>query len=437
MSKKQLKQEIFKLLDEYFKDNYKIFNSNAPSVPLMSPNYGAKEIKEVLDSLLNYQITLNQSKGNKVSKFEQMWAEYIGVKHCIMVNSGSSANLLALFFLSKNKGLNKNINIGDEVITPAVTWTTTVSPIWCIGSIPVFVDVAVESLTIIPEEIEKAITKKTKAIMPVHLLGNPCNMSAIMEIAKRHNLYIVEDCCEAHGAEWMSKKIGGFGDLSTFSFFFSHHLSTMEGGAVLTNNDDYAEALRIMRSQGVIRNVINKEKSFEKIFQKNKKYRELDPLYMFVEIGFNLRPTELNGGLGLVQLKNLDKTIQIRQNNQRNLNERLKKYDDLFILPSETDKNRHVAFGYSVIVRENATFTRDELVEFLRKRNIEIRPIMTGLVTEHPVLEDYVHKTCGDLKNSRFIHNNGFFLGIHQNITKKHTDYVADCFDEFIISNKK
>src|SRR3990167_8707878 len=193
-------------------------------IPLSSPTYGAPEVIEALDSLMSTWVTM----GKKVKTFEAMFAEYIGTWHGVMVNSGSSANLLALSALG--------LQPGEEVITPAVTWATTVFPIAQVGAVPVLVDVERDSYNISPDAIEAALTPRTRAIMPVHLLGNPCNMDAIMDIAERHKLYVIEDCCEAHGAEYHGRKVGSFGDAASFSFFFSYLISTIEGGMLLTNN---------------------------------------------------------------------------------------------------------------------------------------------------------------------------------------------------------
>jgi CDP-6-deoxy-D-xylo-4-hexulose-3-dehydrase len=201
--------------------------------------------------------------GKKVQTFERMFAEFIGVKNAVMVNSGSSANLVALSVLT-NRAIKNRIKRNDEVITPAVTWSTTLFPIINVGAVPVLVDVNLETYDIDTSEMEKAITHKTKAIMPVHLLGNPCDMKKIMEIAEDHNLFVIEDACEAHGAEFNGKKVGGFGDLATFSFFFSHHISTIEGGMVITNNEKYAELAKSLRAHGWIRELKNSPKSIKK-----------------------------------------------------------------------------------------------------------------------------------------------------------------------------
>ena len=250
MSVDKIKELVRKHFEEL--ESKEEFVPGATTIPTMGLPFGHEEANEAIDSLLSTYVTM----GGKVKKFEGMFANYSQTKHGIMVNSGSSANLLALSILT-NPVLKDRIKEKEEIITPATTWVTTVYPISNVGATPVFVDVNLD-FNINPELIEKAITEKTRAIMPVHLIGNPCDMKRIMEIAEDNDLFVIEDACEAHGAEVNGKKIGSFGDLSTFSFFFSHHITTIEGGMIMTNNDEYMEIARMMRAFGWIRDVDNK-----------------------------------------------------------------------------------------------------------------------------------------------------------------------------------
>ncbi len=217
--------------------NQRKFVPGKSKIPLAFPPYNAEEVCEALDSMVNLQTTM----GKKVRKFESEFGKYVGTKYSIMVNSGSSANLLALSILTNPHLGNKRIKNNDEIITPAVTWPTTVYPISNVGAIPKFVDVNLDDFSINVDEIENAITKKTKAVMLVHLLGNPCDMKKIKKIVKKHDLWLIEDACEAHGTKYYKKHVGSFGDLSTFSFFASHHITTMEGGMVLTSKRYFLE----------------------------------------------------------------------------------------------------------------------------------------------------------------------------------------------------
>ena len=224
-------------------------------IPLAVPSYNHEEVIDALDSMLSTRVTM----GEKVKSFEEQFSKYIGCKNGIMVNSGSSANLLALSILS-NPATENSIKRDSQIITPAVTWATTVSPIINVGCTPMFVDVDLDTLCVNTEEIKEAINSKTACLLPVHLMGNPCNMQEISKISKEHDLYLVEDACEAHGATFDDKKVGSFGDLGTFSFFMSHHISTIEGGMIVTNNEELAEMGKTLRTFGWTRDLKNKNK---------------------------------------------------------------------------------------------------------------------------------------------------------------------------------
>jgi len=416
----KIKEKIKYLVREYFSSKTKEFVPGETKIPLSVPSYSWEEAYEAIESILTTRVTM----GEKVKKFEEMFAEYIGVKNAIMVNSGSSANLLALSVLT-NPIVKDRIQKGEEIITPAITWSTTVFPIINVGAVPSLVDVDLNTYTIDTNEIEKAITDKTRAIMPVHLLGNPCDMKEIIKIAEEHDLFVIEDCCEAHGAEFNGKKVGSFGDISTFSFFFSHHISTIEGGMILTDNEEYGEIAKSLRAHGWIRELKNKDKIAAE-------YPEIDERFLFINIGFNLRPTEIQGAFGIHQIKKLDKFIEIRRNNARYWTKKLEKYSDYLILPKERLNTKHVWFGYPITVKPTAPFTRKEFVDFLEKKGIETRPIMAGNIVEQPVMKLFKYRKVGDLNNSKFIMRNSFFFGNHQGIGKVEREYIVDCISEFI-----
>ena len=416
----KIKEKIKYLVKEYFSSKTKEFVPGETKIPLSVPSYSWEEAYEAIESILTTWVTM----GEKVKKFEEMFAEYIGVKNAIMVNSGSSANLLALSVLT-NPIVKDRIQKGEEIITPAITWSTTVFPIINVGAVPVLVDVDLNTYTIDTNEVEKAITDKTRAIMLVHLLGNPCDMKKIIKIAEEHDLFVIEDCCEAHGAEFNGKKVGSFGDISTFSFFFSHHISTIEGGMILTDNEEYGEIAKSLRAHGWIRELKNKDKIAAE-------YPEIDERFLFINVGFNLRPTEIQGAFGIHQIKKLDKFIEIRRNNAKYWTKKLEKYSDYLILPKERLNTKHVWFGYPITVKPTAPFTRKEFVDFLEKKGIETRPIMAGDIVEQPVMKLFKYRKVGDLNNSKFIMRNSFFFGNHQGIGKAEREYIVDCISEFI-----
>ena len=412
--------KISRLLQQHFENSREEFIPGKTKISIASPTYGFAEVNEALDSLLSTWVTM----GKKVKKFENSFGRYIGSKYSVMVNSGSSANLLALSILTNPK-FSKRIEAGSEVLTPAVTWATTLFPIVNVNLVPSIIDVDLEDFNLDVDKLRKSITKKTKAIMPVHLLGNPANMKEIIDIAKEYDLFVIEDSCEAHGAEFNNKKIGSFGDISTFSFFLSHHISTIEGGMLLTKNEEVFELAKSMRIFGSIRDQKNKK-------QIAKKNPELDPRFLFDSLGYNIRPTEIQGAFGIHQIKKLEKFIKIRTSNANFWNKKLAKFSNYLLLHSQRPNTRHAWFGYPITVRSPAPFSRDQLVNFLEKKNIETRPIMAGDITKQPAINLVKKKINRPLNNSKIIHSNSFFIGVHQGIGKIQRDYVVSVFEEFM-----
>jgi len=412
--------KISRLLQQHFENSREEFIPGKTKISIASPTYGFAEVNEALDSLLSTWVTM----GKKVKKFENSFGRYIGSKYSVMVNSGSSANLLALSILTNPK-FSKRIEAGSEVLTPAVTWATTLFPIVNVNLVPSIIDVGLEDFNLDVDKLRKSITKKTKAIMPVHLLGNPANMKEIIDIAKEYDLFVIEDSCEAHGAEFNNKKIGSFGDISTFSFFLSHHISTIEGGMLLTKNEEIFELAKSMRIFGSIRDQKNKK-------QIAKKNPELDPRFLFDSLGYNIRPTEIQGAFGIHQIKKLEKFIKIRTSNANFWNKKLAKFSNYLLLHSQRPNTRHAWFGYPITVRSPAPFSRDQLVNFLEKKNIETRPIMAGDITKQPAINLVKKKINRPLNNSKLIHSNSFFIGVHQGIGKIQRDYVVSVFEEFM-----
>jgi CDP-6-deoxy-D-xylo-4-hexulose-3-dehydrase len=418
----EIKRQIQDLIKEYYSGTKRKtkFAPGRTKLPLVVPSYDWEEVCEAIDCLLDVQVTM----GEKVKQFESIFAEYIGTHFATMVNSGSSANLLALSILT-NPVLENRIKPGDEVITPAITWATTVFPIINCGLVPVLVDVDLETFDISTEEIRKAITGKTRAIMLVHLLGNPCEMDRIMNIAMEYNLYVIEDACEAHGAEFKGQKVGSFGNLATFSFFFSHHISTIEGGMVLTSNHELAELAKALRVFGWIRDLKDKDVIA-------KRHEHIDPRFLFVNIGFNFRPTEIQGAFGMRQIKKLDKFIETRRENAEFWTENLKQYKNYLLLHTEREGTKHVWFGYLVTIKPDAPFNKQELVDFLEKKGVETRPIMSGNFDEQPAMRRFPSRKVGDLENSRFIMRNSFFFGNHHGIAWEERQAIVDYFSEFM-----
>ena len=416
MIEKKIQDEIKKIFNTKFQHEQS--KNTKFQIPLAVPSYNHEEVIDALDSMLSTWVTM----GEKVKSFEEQFSKYIGCKNGIMVNSGSSANLLALSILS-NPATENSIKRDSQIITPAVTWATTVSPIINVGCTPMFVDVDLDTLCVNTEEIKDAINSKTACLLPVHLMGNPCNMQEISKISKEHDLYLVEDACEAHGATFDDKKVGSFGDLGTFSFFMSHHISTIEGGMIVTNNEELAEMGKTLRTFGWTRDLKNKNKI-------NSEYPEIDPRFLFVNTGYNFRPTEIQGAFGRNQLPKLESLIKIRRENALFWNDELSKYSEYLILPKRNLEN-HVYFGYAITIKKNSPFSREKLTKFLESKGIETRPIMSGNYIEQPAAKLINYQKHGELNNAKLIMRNSFFIGNHHKVTQKERELVVNSFNDF------
>ena len=414
--------QIDDMVKNYFKNKTYVFEPGKSKIPLAVPSYNHEEVTEAIHSLLDTMVTM----GNKVKQFEDKFAKYIGTRHAIMVNSGSSANLLSLAILT-NPSFSRKLNFGDEIITPALTWSTTVYPMVNNGLTPVFADVDRSTFCLDENKIEEAISRRTKAIMPVHLLGNTANMSKIKDIANEHDLFVIEDSCEAHGAEFEGKKIGSFGDMSTFSFFLSHHITTIEGGMLLTNDDELYELGKSLRAFGWIRDLENKNKI------KNE-FPDIDSRFLFLNLGFNFRPTEIQGAFGIHQIDKLEEFIKIRIDNAEYFNQQLSKYSSYIQIPKTLPNSRHAYFGYSILINNDAPFSSNQLSEFLESRKIEVRPIMAGNIVEQPSSKLYKYRISKDLSNSTNIMKNGLFLPNHHMIRESERQYMVEMISEFIES---
>jgi CDP-4-dehydro-6-deoxyglucose reductase, E1 len=407
-------------LRKHFELNKTDFVPGKTRIPLTIPTYDSEEVEEAVDSLLSTWVSM----GAKVKKFEEAFAQYNGSKHAVMVNSGSSANLLALSVLT-NPILPDHVEKGSEIITPAVTWATTIYPISNVGCTPVLVDVDPRTFNISPEQVEKAIGPKTKAVVPVHLLGGPCQIDRIKKMAEDQGLFLVEDSCESTGAEFQGKKVGSFGDMGTFSFFISHHISTIEGGIIVTDDDRLYEYLKAMRAFGWVRDLQDKDKLA-------KANSSIDPRFLFITHGYNLRPTEIQGAFGMHQIRKLDKFIDLRRNNAAYWTKKLSPYSDTLMLPEEQPDTKHVYFGYHLTVKPEAQFGREKLVNHLESKLIETRPVMAGNMAEQPVMKQLPHRISGSLENSRMIMRNSFFFGNHTGIGPNEREFIVESIIDFL-----
>jgi CDP-6-deoxy-D-xylo-4-hexulose-3-dehydrase len=340
--------------------------------------------------------------GKNVKDFEEMFASYIGTKYAVMFNSGSSANLAMIAALKYVK--NSKIQEGDHIIVPAVSWSTTYYPVNQLGFVLDFVDINLETLNINIDDVLKSITEKTKAIFTVNLLGNPSDLESLEAIAKQNNLILLEDNCESLGASVNGRMTGSFGAMSSHSFFFSHHICTMEGGMVNTNSKELMETLVSLRAHGWTRELDKNNSVFSKIGN------GWEDLYRFVLPGYNLRPLEISGAIGKVQISKFPKFLSQRVRNAHFFNALLKDSKN-YKLQKEIGKSSW--FGFSLVLVNNLMGKRAKLLEFLSSHNIDTRPIVAGNFTRNPVMKYLEFNSLPNLVNSDLIHNNGFFIGNH------------------------
>jgi CDP-6-deoxy-D-xylo-4-hexulose-3-dehydrase len=424
-----LLQKIQKDIQEYCDTFFDFtFKKDKPAVHLHEPTTSADEIFAAVETMLSTYTTM----GKKVRAFENQYAAYNGTKYGVMSNSGSSANLLAVAALT-NQVTPNHLKASDEVIVPALSWSTTIWPLIQHNLVPVFVDCDLNSLNFDIAKLEEAIGPKTRAIKLVHVYGNPCDMDAIMALAKKHNLFVIEDCCEAMGAFYDGKPVGSFGDIGNFSFFFSHHISTLEGGISVTNNFDLTETLRILRAHGWSREADEHKKYVEK-------YPHIDPRFIFINQGYNLRPTEVNAAMGMHQLPKLDGFIDNRRETAAFFLKHLSQYEEFFRFQQETPKGKHVWFGFAVILKDNTPFSVKEITAFIQKNNIETRPIIAGNMARHPAFDMYEHRISGELTAADTVMQKGFAFACHHAVDKNAREYMAHVIDTFMAqytTNKK
>ncbi len=357
-------------------NNYNFENSNGKyKYPLISNTFDSTEIVEMNKFLISgAQLTM----GSKVEKFESEFAKYIGSNYAIMVNSGSSANLLAIAAIS-NFMFDGHLNIGDEVLVPTLCWSTTVWPLLQFGLKPVFIDIKKETMNINEELIEKYITDKTKAIMLVHVMGNCCDMENLMKITQKYNLFLIEDTCESLGSSFNNNKLGSFGNFGTFSFYYSHHITTIEGDMVTTNTKKNYDLLRCLRAHGWTRYHDDDEQQ-----KYNTLYSDIDSRYMFVNMGFNFRPMEMQAVMGSIQLTKLDHKNINRIYNYENIKNKILNHPlntNIITIPTKLDKSYIAWFGFCFYINKNLMHKRKDYIQYLEQNLIENRPIITGNFT--------------------------------------------------------
>lgn len=343
--------------------------------------------------------------GTKVAEFERDFAATVGSRHCVMVNSGSSANLLMVAALFYTTDASRRLKAGDEVIVPAVSWSTTYYPLHQYGLKLKFVDIDSGTLNIDIGAVKAAIGPKTRAIFAVNLLGNPCQYDELKAIAAEHSLVLIEDNCESMGALYGGRQAGTFGLMGSFSTFFSHHISTMEGGLVCTDDEELFHILLCLRAHGWTRNL----PEFNKVTGR----KSADPFeesFRFVLPGYNVRPLEMEGALGIEQIKKLPTLIAERRRNGDHWTKKMADHPDLLI---QHETGQSSWFGFSIVIRPGSALSRPALVHKLRENGFECRPIVTGNFAKNPVVKFFDYEICGSLNNANHVDTHGLFIGNH------------------------
>ncbi|MDQ2100458.1 MAG: lipopolysaccharide biosynthesis protein RfbH [Tychonema bourrellyi B0820] len=380
------------------------------------------------------QLWSGLSIGRYAAEFEQRFAEWMGVKHCLLVNSGSSANLLALSALTSPKLGDKRLQPGDEVITVAAGFPTTVNPIFQNQLVPVFLDVKLPTYDIDTDQLEAAFSPRTRAIMVAHTLGNPFNLEAVMAFAQKHDLWVIEDNCDAVGSLYQGKKTGTFGHLSTASFYPAHHMTMGEGGAVLTNDTRLKKIVESFRDWGRdcwcppgVDNTCGKRYGW----QLGDLPSGYDHKYTYSHVGYNLKMTDMQAAVGCAQLDKLPEFVAKRRHNFEFLHQQLQDLQDVLVLPEAAPNSEPSWFGFLLSVRENAPFTRNALVQYLEEKRIGTRLLFGGNLVRQPLYQGLQYRVVGKLANTDMVMYSAFWLGVFPGLTEEMLSYVVSTIREF------
>lgn len=430
----EIRQEILGRVQDYYTATWpgqKAFVPGKTPVPVSGRVFDAEDIQSLVDSSLDFWLTT----GRFADQFEREFAETMGHRYCLLVNSGSSANLLALSALTSPRLGKRRLMPGDEVITVAAGFPTTVNPIIQNGLIPVFLDVELPTYNIDVTRLEEALTSKTKAIMIAHALGNPFNLEVITAFAKANNLWLIEDTCDAVGALYNQQKVGTFGDIATVSFYPAHHMTMGEGGAVLTNSPGLKKILESFRDWG--RDcwcAPGKDDTCGKRFgwQLGSLPPGYDHKYTYSHIGYNLKVSDMQAAVGVSQLKKLNRFISTRRQNFAYLSERLASAADYLILPEATPNSEPSWFGFPLTVKPSSAVTRTQLVQYLESQKIGTRLLFAGNLLRQPAYQGIAHRVVGDLATTDQIMNNTFWVGVYPGLTPEMLDFVASCIQNAV-----
>ncbi|HKX77853.1 MAG TPA: lipopolysaccharide biosynthesis protein RfbH [Novosphingobium sp.] len=429
----QLRSLILDLVGEYARRHHapQAFVPGKSPVPVSGKVYGAEDMQSLVDSSLDFWLTT----GRFNDAFEERLAARIGVQHALTTNSGSSANLLALSSLCSHYLRGDALKPGDEVITVATGFPTTVNPALQYGLVPVFVDVDIPTYNIKPDAIEAAVSDRTRAIMIAHTLGNPFDLGEVMRVAEKYDLWVVEDCCDALGATYAGRNVGTFGDIGTLSFYPAHHITMGEGGAVFTEKPRLKRVIESMRDWGRdcwcapgMDNTCGK-RFCRKLGDLPMGY---DHKYTYSHCGYNLKITDMQAAVGLAQLDRLDGFIAARQRNFDLLTQLLKPLEEVFILPEATPNSEPSWFGYPITLRDGAPFTRDDLIRHLDANRIGTRLLFGGNLIRQPYMRGRNYRVVGSLENADLVTERTFWIGLYPGLNEFHLEYVAETIDGFL-----
>jgi CDP-6-deoxy-D-xylo-4-hexulose-3-dehydrase len=425
-TKEQLRTQIAALVKQYADLAYapSAFVAGKNVVPPSGKVLGAAELQNMVEASLDGWLTT----GRFNDAFEKRLSEFLGIKHVLTTNSGSSANLLAFSALTSHKLGDRAIKPGDEIISVAAGFPTTVNPILQFGAIPVFVDVHIPTYNIDPAKVEAAISPKTKAIMLAHTLGNPYNLDVIIALAKKYQLWLIEDCCDALGSTYNGQLVGTFGDIATLSFYPAHHITMGEGGAVFTNNDELKQIIESFRDWG--RDCYcepGKDNTCGKRFcwKLGELPEGYDHKYTYSHLGYNLKISDMQAACALAQMDRLEGFIAARKNNFSCLKDCLKSSEEFLILPETTRNSDPSWFGFPITLRENAGVKRVDLLQYLDEHKIGARLLFAGNMTRQPYMIGRNFRVSGELTHTDTIMNNTFWIGIYPGLTQPMLDFAA------------
>ena len=442
-AKEKLEQEIMYKIKEYYEMVHAKKEAFVPGVSRISYAgriYDETEMQNLVGTALEFWLTA----GDYTEKFEQGLADFLHIKYCSAVNSGSSANLLAFMALTSDKLEERKINRGDEVITVAAGFPTTVAPIIQYGAVPVFADVELGTYNIDVTQLEPALSERSKAVMIAHTLGNPFDIRAIKEFCAKHQLWLIEDNCDALGSLYEGQYTGTFGDIATSSFYPAHHITTGEGGAVYTNNTLLHRIVNSLRDWGRDCSCPSGQDDTCK-HRFSQQFGELpygyDHKYVYSHFGYNLKMTEMQAAIGCAQLDKLPSFIEARKNNWQILREGLANLSEQLILPEATPNSDPSWFGFVLTVRDDAGFSRDDLVQFLEKQGIQTRMLFAGNLIKHPCFDQMRgsksgFRTVNDLINTNQIMNQSFWLGVYSGMTREMVDFIIQATHQFCKSSQ-